>query len=155
MITKKHSLMIAFAVCALALIALGSPQKAIERPAKVDGHFSLTVSVSTGTIFAGRDWGESTHFGRYENLVDPGGHVDLQTFAITATGYATAANGDQVSWEAPGSSFYVEWVGGTGRFENVTGGFNIVSFSQPVITPIDADTVIVSFTYVGEGRITY
>ncbi len=155
MIAKKHTLVITLAVCALALPTLAVAQQAAERPVHVDGHFALTVSLSTGTISAGRDWGEATHLGRYENLLDPGGHLDFQTFTITATGTVTAANGDRLFWTTPGSSFEIDFTGGTGRFENVTGGFNTVSHSQPVFTVIDEDTVIVSFTYKGVGRSTY
>jgi hypothetical protein len=89
-----------------------------------------------------------THVGRYTN------HGSGTDYGLVGSGTATAANGDQLSWTYPGSSWYVQWTGGTGRFQNVSGGWNIVSFTQTITYP-DPDTVVVVQTYTGVGTITY
>ena len=67
-------------------------------------------------------------------------------------GIIYAANGDQIFWEEKDG--VLEFKGGTGRFENVTGGFefSIESF-ELVAGPAETTTMI--FTYTGKGTITY
>ena len=151
MITKKPALVVTFAVCALALAVSAVAQRAVERPFKISGHITMTVDLTTGDTEV-TDWGEATHGGRFLNQGT--GHMDLATGSLTGSGVWTAANGDQIFWESP-ETYVVECTGGTGRFENVTGGFVYVPSSNVVITMPDPNTMVVEFTYRGVGVITY
>ncbi len=151
MITNKRTPMIAFAVFALALFALGAPQKAVERPLKIDGHITLTVNLSSGNAVMS-DWGEATHTGQFENRGE--GQLDLETGALIGSGTFTAANGDKVFWVQE-VSFEIVATGGTGRFEGITGGFHYAPTSEPVTTFPDGNTMVITFTYKGVGTITY
>lgn len=143
-------LLLAAVAVSLAPVALGSPQKAVERPIKISGHITLTVNLTTGNSVM-VDWGECTHTGRFYNQAT--GHMDLETGANTGSGTFTAANGDQIFWVS--QNHEIECTGGTGRFEGITGGFRYTPTSDVVTTFPDADTMIMSFTYEGIGTVTY
>lgn len=142
------------AACALGLAALGSAKNPVERPFKIHATATWVVSLADGSA-VGEQVGEATHSGRFTD--EAVGSWDLSTFTlISASGVATGANGYQVFWELPGSSFAVEWTGGTGRFENLTGGFNIVSQSEPEVGPGPLPgTITITATYTGAGTSTY
>jgi hypothetical protein len=154
----KNSMLVrglaALAVCTLVMPTIGSPKHPVERPLKLHATVTWIVSLADGSA-VGYQVGEATHAGRFTDEVV--GTWDLSTFTlISASGIATGANGDQISWKLPGSSFYVEWTGGTGRFENVTGGFNMIPQSGPFVTdgPV-AGTITITATYTGLGTSTY
>lgn len=156
MITKKQMLIVSLTVCALALVALGAGQKAVDRPFKIDGNLTLTIdartcanSVCTGSS---EDWGEATHIGRYSNRAEVLSYNTV-TGMITGSGTLTAANGDQLFWERNDHVF--TFTGGTGRFEEAEGGFEI---THPAAVPDYSQyppLVISTHTYRGVGRITY
>ncbi len=137
-----------FAVCALALVALGSIKNPITRPYKVHhGYAEVTFTLIDGnwTYQGFRGWGESTLFGKFTNRNGPG----------TPYGIVTTASGDHLYWVNPGSQWEIEFNGGTGRFENATGGLNVVSESEQVVTYPDPNTKIISWTHELEGTLTY
>jgi len=139
------------AVCALGVAALGSAKNPVERPNKVQGQYTLTINLSEGT-WEHQGFGVSAHAGLFTSYAT--GHGDAEGNPV-GEGVAAAANGDLVFWESPGSSWYVEYTGGTGRFEHATGGWNPVS-----VTLIDQrenpdGTLAQTYTYTGEGTITY
>lgn len=77
--------------------------------------------------------GQGTHVGRFTTLGEL--LVDTDTLEFTGTNTLTSANGDQIFIEITGGlaptddpevfviSVETEFVGGTGRFRNATGGF--------------------------------
>ncbi len=152
MIAKKHTLTVTLAVCTLALATLGIAEQSIERPFIIDGHMTITVNLTTGRGVS-MDWGEATHLGRYDSQ----GSIELNLETgevITWSGVVTAADGDKIFWVVqPGDK--IEFTGGTGHFENVTGGAQAIPLSEDIITFPDANTMVETFTYKGVGRITY
>jgi hypothetical protein len=153
MITKKHMLIVCFAVCALSLAALGAPMKSVERPFKIDGHMTVTIDRSTCVgVFCSavyEDWGEATHVGRYSNSANL--TYNALTGILTGTGTLTAANGDQLFWEKDDHAYTI--IGGTGRFEGAEGEFEITH--PPAVITYDGPLVIATHTYKGSGTITY
>jgi hypothetical protein len=143
---KKHTALVGLAVCALALAALGSAKNPVTRPIKWVGHLTITIK-SDGT-WQSQDWGTSSHLGKFTN------HAEGDYVAV-GTGIAIAANGDQLFWKTPGASWDGEWVGGTGRFEHATGGFNWTPSTEPITTYPDANTMVISYTYDADGIIIY
>ncbi len=151
MLRKKHTLVVTFAVCTVALVALvalGAPQKSVERPFKIDGYLTATLNATTGAGI-GVDWGEATHVGRYDNamtlqFVPPDGMI--------GSGTLTAANGDKLFWTRVDHVF--TFTGGTGRFEGATGGF-VITHPPAVTTPGADNTIVASHPYSGVGTITY
>jgi hypothetical protein len=139
------------AVCILSLAALGSTKNPVTRPMRVQGNVTVTINLSDGTWVV-QDLGEATHTGRYVN--HGSGHFDAQGNPV-GSGTGTAANGDQIFWGMPGSSWNTQFTGGTGRFQNLTGGFNVVFQSTPVVTFPDPNTMVETYTYIGEGTVTY
>lgn len=141
----------ALAVCALALAAIGSVKNPVSRPLRVQGNVTVAVNLSEGT-WVSHDVGVGTHTGRYDN--HGAGHLDAQG-NIVGGGIGTAANGDQVCWVAPGSSWEIQLTGGTGRFENLSGGFNTVFQTKPVIAFPDPNTMVQTYSYIGVGTAKY
>ncbi len=138
----------AVAACTFLLPAMGSTQNPITRPFKV--HADAVGSAITGEY---TEVGIMSLGGTFVNL---GWHVS----ATETMGVLTAANGDQLFWDAPFTAtplgpnqLLIESTiiitGGTGRFENATG-------SVPVafIVTVD-DQGGMSFSYEGEGTLTY
>jgi hypothetical protein len=103
--------------------------------------------------------GEATHIGRE---TETGlGLIDLTTFRSTAMGTVTSANGDLVNWVAssrPGpnntTSVDVHYVGGTGKMDDVTGGFS-ATFVETLTSTSDPMVMVGSFSFTGEGRVRY
>lgn len=139
--------MAALAICALALTAVGSAKNPVTRPMKCVGHLTFAINLTDGT-WESQDWGTASHIGNFAN---PGAGTD---FALVGGGTATAANGDQLFWVSPGATWDAEWVGGTGRFEHATGGFNWTPSMEPFVTYPDANTIIISYTNDADGVIT-
>ena len=150
MITKKHTLIVAFAVFAVALVALGAPQKSHERPFKIDGLITATFNLGTGAG-VGEDWGEGTHVGRYDNTMTLQ-ITNPETLFIIGSGTLTAANGDKLFWVRADHVF--TFTGGTGRFQNATGGF-LITHPDAVPTFPGDGTAVVTHTYHGVGTVTY
>lgn len=165
MFTKKCKAIATLTVCAVALVALGSGKNPVQRPFKVHSVNVWTIDVASvdpdtgiapATLHAE---GVATHTGRL--TVDGAGLWDLSSTAtpvgmyVSAGGEGTAANGDHLTWALPGTAYLLEFTGGTGRFENVTGGFTPVKILDLAVTFPDASTMVVTITAVGEGTLTY
>jgi hypothetical protein len=152
MLTKKRLFITTIAVFALSLAALGAPKKAVERPMKITGHITVTINLESG-VYVMLDWGEATHSGRFVN--QGAGNWDLvNNHPAQGGGIFTAANGDKVFWveNDPG---VVEATSGTGRFENITGGFTYVPNNLEVTFSQDGKTMVITFNYKGEGALIY
>jgi hypothetical protein len=139
------------AVCAIGLAALASPKNPVERPLKVRGQNTVTINLLNGTWeFVGS--AVTTHAGLCASYAS--GYLDA-TGNLVGTGVAIAANGDQSSFEMPGSTWYVQLTGGTGRFENAAGGWDLVSRTVIDQHVNDDGTISMTYSYVGAGTITY
>ncbi len=106
----------------------------------------MTVNLTNGHCVI-TDWGEATHTGRYHNQ-----GTGVLAEEIIASGTSTAANGDQIFWDMQGDT--ITFTGGTGRFANITGGFQYTRFNVES-TPSSPTTVTITFTYKGVGTVTY
>ncbi len=147
---KKHTVLVGLAVCALALGALGSAKNPVQRPIKMQAEMVAYVNLTDGS-FVSPNWGEATHVGEFTN-VGVGWMNPLTLETISAEGTAVAANGDKLFWTANGPSG-MDFNGGTGRFENATGGvmwvISVISYD------VDGNTMTIYCTYTAEGTITY
>ncbi len=76
----------------------------------------------------------------------------MRTGTLTGTGTSIAANGDQMFWIMTDTK--VTFTGGTGRFENLTGGFEYIRSNLATTFP-DPNTLVRTFTYDGVGTVTY
>ncbi len=149
---KTHIMFVGIAVCSLALGALGSTKNPVQRPLKMKAEMVIYVDLTDGS-FVSPNWGEATHIGKFTNvgvgLMDP---LTLQP--ISAEGTGIAANGDKLFWTANGPSG-MDFNGGTGRFENATGGVTWVITMGDVEVDQVAMTMTIYCTYTAEGTITY
>ncbi|MCZ7640557.1 MAG: hypothetical protein M5U12_33565 [Verrucomicrobia bacterium] len=138
-------------MCALALGALGSPKNPVERPNKLQGQFTIALNLITGTwVYEG--FGVNTHAGRFTSHAT--GYLDAAG-NLVGGGTAVGANGDQIFWSAPGSIWHVEYAGGTGRFEHVTGGWEFVTETLTETRVNPDGTMSMTYAYTGEGTVTY
>jgi hypothetical protein len=152
MLKRKCNIALTVAVCALLLLTSVNAKQQVERPFRIQG--TGMTDLSTGSD---QQWGQATHGGLFTNL----GQL---TGPDTASGLATMANGDQVSWDAtytvtpplapPTTEFTMDvtvtFTDGTGRFVGVSGGFRAVYTAT-----VDWTTMTSSYTYIGTGTITY
>jgi hypothetical protein len=150
MFKTKWNIVFAVVVCALLLPTTLIAKKQVERPFKVHGDVTVVISLLDGSL-VGRETGEATHIGRYSSVGM--GYLDAAGYG-TENGVLTAANGDELSWTEAISPGNIErtFTGGTGRFENASGGFSTA------ITPdvvVDFPFLIVTFSYRATGTITY
>ena len=146
MITRKFTATITVVVCALALAAVASVKNPVTKPHKVHATATWIVDLSDGSADFCQT-GEATHAGRF--TAEGSGTWNLLDFTIaSASGTVTCANGEQVFIELPGSSYQVEFTGGTGHWSNVTGGFDTVWQSEPEITagPVPG-TIAITISY--------
>ena len=139
--TAKSSLskMLLFVVLSLTVVTLMQTtvvdaKDLVTRPFHISGQM---------TFFPFTDQGVATHFGNFVN----NGNL--------YSGNYVAANGDTISWHAGGGQCNADYSictgtiafdGGTGRFENVAGGFD---YQMILVGPGYA------YTYTGGGTITY
>ncbi len=149
---KKQKVLVGLAVCALALGALGSPKNPVTRPLKMKAEMVVYVDLNDGS-FVSPNWGESTQGGKFTNVGV--GWMNPQTLEVfSEEGTAVAANGDKLFWTGNGPSG-MDITGGTGRFENATGGMTWVFTIGDIDLDLEAMTMTVYCTYTAEGTITY
>lgn len=168
MLKTKWNIALALAVCALLLSTAVIAKHPVERPFKA--HASNTIVGDFASIDIDPDYdpyvcweatgcGEATHSGRFELVGEGRLYLDelgVPTFSI-GSGWTTAANGDEAHWES--FEIYgtqqgtITFTGGTGRFENASGGFSFES----TVTEEKWDGTILTLTYswTGTGTITY
>lgn len=163
MFTKKCKAIAALAICGVALVGLGSGKNPVGRPLKVQSVNTWVIDLTSVEIINGvpiapatlHAEGVGTHVGRI--TVDGTGYWDLSVPTyISASGDGSVANGDQLTWELPGATYFLEFTSGTGRLENVSGGFSpvaILDISSELSE--DSSTLTLKITAKGEGTITY
>lgn len=140
------------AIFALTLTTLAGDKNPVSRPVKLKADVAFIVSLDPATLgeAVGISEGEGSHVGKF--VINTAGAFDFETGDFVGEGVMTAANGDLLYFKMR-SLEQVEFIGGTGRFENATGGYVI----EPT-TSIEQRTVggqlIVSFSYTGQGTIT-
>ena len=139
--TAKSSLSKILLVVVLSLTVVALTQTPV-----VDAKYLVTRPFHISgqlTFFPFTDQGVATHFGSFINNGNP------------YIGNYVAANGDTISWHAGGGQCNADYSictgtivfdGGTGRFENVTGGFD---YQMILVGSGNA------YTYTGGGTITY
>ena len=104
----------------------------VTRPFHISGQITFFYD---GSIM---DQGVATHLGKFD------------CFGTWSSGTYFAANGDELYWEVEGYMTYtIIFTGGTGKFENATGGyaFELVQIPGPEGG--------MTFAYKGTGTITY
>ena len=140
------------AVCALVLPALASLDNPVTRPVKIHGNMTIVLNPRTGSAQF-TDWGESTHTGLYTN--SGWGVMNAAGQYIAGAGTVVAANGDTIDYVMGPTPNMVTYIGGTGRFQGVTGGFVATGTSRTPFVPNPDGTVTFKSTWVGFGEITY
>ena len=148
---KKSALvgaLVAVAVCAVSLAALGSAKNPVSRPFQYHGVATGVINLADGT-WTMSEVGEGTHLGRITNTGSGTG------WGAVATGVVTTANRDQIFWVQPGSSWPIEFTSGTGRFVGCTGGFKTVEWKVVSDTYPDSKTEVLVVAYTAAGTIAY
>ena len=146
------------AVCALSLPIGLSAADQVERPFKFWNPFttvSYTPFPSVG-LLEGTGW--ATHLGSLTAKGELLGYT--QSGDAYFQGSFTSANGDQIFWDAYvnlGISYTVVFTGGTGRFENASGGLDAVYTYRTMdpYPPVPGTDVLVTFGSEGTGTIKY
>jgi drug/metabolite transporter superfamily protein YnfA len=153
MFKTKRNIVLALAICALLLPMTVSAKGQVTRPFKIHGNVTVVISLLDGSL-VGTETGEATHIGRYSSEGE-GSFTGIGN----ATGVLTAANGDALFWSevvTPISevAYRIErtFTGGTGRFENASGGF---SFEVTPNVVVAFPKVTLTFSYNATGTITY
>lgn len=141
------------ALCTLALTTLAGDRDPVARPFKVRGDIVFIVSQDPTMLgeAVGISDGQGSHVGKF--LVQTTGSFDFETGDFVGEGVLTAANGDLIYFKMRNLG-WVEFTGGTGRFENVTGGHTIEPTAPPEQWNAEGQWTV-SFSYTGEGIITY
>jgi len=147
------------AVCALSLPMGLSAKNQVERPFKLLNHGFTTVNYTpfpTAAVLEGAGW--ATHLGSFTANGVLVGYVASGDALFR--GSFTSDNGDAVFWDAyvnPGVSYTVIFTGGTGRFENASGGFEAVYIYRTMdpYPPVAGTDVLVTFGSEGTGTIKY
>ena len=148
----------ALVVCALVLPAVGSLKNPVERPFKFRND-STTVNYTpfpSIALLEGTGW--ATHLG---SLTAEGVLVGYATSGDAIfQGLFRSANGDEVFWDAYvnlGVSYTVIFTGGTGRFQNASGGFEVVYTYRTMdpYPPVPGTDVLVTFGSEGTGTLKY
>lgn len=150
MINTKHTMLVALAVCATALAALGSVKNPVTHLVKVQGHVVVHVDpVSLKADFI--DTGVATHSGKYYNSGTGVLAPDFTAF-VSGGGRVFAANGDYIDWEFTPTGG-VKYIDGSGRFEGITGGFTITPTLED--SYMEGNKLVLEFSYVGVGQSRY
>jgi len=140
------------AVCLLGVAALGSGKNPVERPFKLEGQYTLTVNLSAGTgVHEG--FGVASHTGRFVTRANVWVDADGHDYGV---GTCIAAHGDEIFWQSGFSpAWTVEWIGGTGRFQNASGGWRLLSGAMTDSYVDTEGNLVMTFVYTGEGTIAY
>ena len=145
-------------VCALAWPTALSAKDQVERPFKLRNDFTTvnyTPFPSVG-VLEGTGW--ATHLGSFTAKGNLVGYVESGDALFR--GSFTSVNGDEVFWDAyvnVGVSYTVILTGGTGRFQNASGGFEAVYTYRTMdpFPPVPGIDVLVTFGSEGTGTIKY
>jgi len=149
---------VALAVCALVLSVVGSAKNPVERPFKIRNAFTTVNYTPYPSVAVLEGTGCATHLG---SLTAEGVLVGYAASGDAIfQGSFKSANGDEVFWDAyvnPGVSYTVIFRGGTGRFQNASGGFEAVYTYRTMdpYPPVPGTDVLVTFGSEGTGTIKY
>jgi hypothetical protein len=147
---KNTIRMLVLAVSACALImAIGVSAKDRDnhlRPFKMDANSVMVIQLPSYSVTA-QAQGVASHLG----AVVMEGHGN----PMFVQGTITAANGDVIQWQGNPNTGVYTITGGTGRFEEATGGFTVVV--QPVSSLLDpvAHTITNTYIWTASGTISY
>jgi len=164
MLKTKLNIVLTLAVCALLLSTAVIAKHPVERPFKIHGNNTIVADFAATDIdpvygpyvcWEATGCGEATHSGRFELIGE--GRLYLAAGFSEGSGATTGANGDKVNWESfeiPGTQQgTVTFTGGTGRFENASGGF---SFEYTVTDEKwEGSVMTLRYSYTGTGTTTY
>jgi hypothetical protein len=162
--TTKFNIVLGLAVCALLLSTAVIAKHPVERPFKIHGNNTIVgdfASIDIDPVYGpyvsleATGCGVATYSGRFELVGE--GRLYLDAGFTEGSGTTTAANGDEVHWESFEISGTQEgtvtFTGGTGRFENASGGF---SFESTVTEEKwDGTVMTLTYSYTGTGTTTY
>lgn len=140
---------VALAAAALVWTAMASNNRPAERAFKMKADVVIVINLADWTAVGGSE-GEVSGLGNF--VVHVSGAVDPVSGAFQGKGVAKTAAG-LIFFTMPNDR-WVEFQGGTGPFENVTGGHNIVPKATPEQKVVGGNLVI-TYSYTGEGTITY
>ncbi|MCZ7640558.1 MAG: hypothetical protein M5U12_33570 [Verrucomicrobia bacterium] len=131
---------------------MASVRNPVTRPHQSQGDVTLTVYLDDFS-WEFHGMGEGTHLGRMTTYTSS----DLLDAQGRMHGAATAANGDKLFWVIPGTSgWHLEFAGGTGRFQNASGGQNTVYESEHVtVYDPELNALVTTWSQKAEGQITY
>ncbi len=139
----------ALATGAIVWTVTASNENPVERALKLKADVVLVVSLADGTAVVGSE-GEASGVGKF--VVHATGVVDLASGAFEGKGFAKTEDG-LMFFTMPNSG-WVEFQGGTGLYENITGGHTLVPTAAPVQSVVDGK-LIITYSYTGEGTMTY
>ena len=131
-VRKTTTVIVSLVLFTLLLVPGIDAKNAVTRPFQISGVITFFYDGSIA------DGGVATHLGSFDGA------------GTWYSGTYIAANGDELYWEVAALGTYtLNFTGGTGRFENATGGY---SFDWAQIPGPDGG---MTFAYTGEGTITY
>jgi hypothetical protein len=160
----KFNVVLGLAVCALLLSTAVIAKHPVERPFKIHGNATVILDFTSIVIdpvygpFVPWDMttsSEATHAGRSTEVGN--GRLYLEAGFSEGSGCSTHANGEETHWDAfeisDTQQVTVTFTGGTGRFENASGGFTF----EYTVTEEKWDGTVLTLTYswTGTGTITY
>ena len=167
----KWNIVLALVVCGSLLLTGAVAQQPVERPMTVHGISTVTLDlVNVGFDENGPylTWtvtvrSQNSHLGQCAE--EGSGRYYLWANFEAGSGRSIAANGDELWWDAyeiPGpQQTILTWTGGTGRFQNATGGltfeYALVGEDQYEYGDGVPVRMVRTFTYrdTGTGTITY
>ncbi len=149
----RSNTLASLALCALTLTTFAADRDPVTRPFKLKGDVVFIVSQDPATLgeAVGRSEGQATQVGKF--VANTAGSFDFDTGEFIGEGVMTTASGDLIYFKMRNLG-WVEFTGGTGRFENVTGGHTIEPTAPPEQGEVEGQW-LVTFSYTGTGTISY
>ncbi len=142
------SLILGLASAALAWTATAR-KKLVDRAFTMTARTVMVIDSTDWTAVGGTE-GEVSSLGNF--VVHATGTFDPVSGVFKGKGFAKTAHG--LIFFTMTNSVWVEFQGGTGDFENITGGHTIVPTEQPEVKLVDGK-YISSYRYTGEGIMRY
>jgi hypothetical protein len=149
--STKASILFVLVVLVFASLPVQAKDHPVTRPFKIVSDLTVIgIDLSDpnyGIPWVGADQGVSSETGNF---------VSVSKWFNEEVGFGImyAANGDQIFWVTTVGTTII-FTGGTGRFENVSGGFTATESSDRIVSPGPNGTLSFVYHYEGEGSITY